>query len=357
MTHVRVKGFKIFADRHGKMRCYHRKTLTALDLSEAPIGSLEFFAECARIDELAKMAGPAKGGTLGLLINEYRASEAFLEAIGARSRSDYQKVFDYWQPIADTPLVKFDSALIARIRDAAGKKHGRRFGTYVKQVFSLLFEWGRERGHLTGNPAFGMKGLRRRKGEPEANRPWTDGERHAVETALPAHMALPFSLMANLGLDPQDALSLPKTAIKDGAIDTRRGKTAQPVWMPLPEPLKEALAKAPQHDAITLCANSKGKPWTVSGYRASWRPIKLRLEKTGAVGPALTLKGLRHTVASIITEMGYDERSVADYLGQKTTEMARHYSRRADRTKKVSAIVTNFDAEVNKRRSKVVKPC
>jgi hypothetical protein len=28
MTHVRVKGFKIFKDRHGRMRCYHRATGT-----------------------------------------------------------------------------------------------------------------------------------------------------------------------------------------------------------------------------------------------------------------------------------------------------------------------------------------
>jgi len=48
--------------------------------------------------------------------------------------------------------------------------------------------------------------------------------------------------------------------------------------------------------------------------------------------------------------------SSAGYPGQKTPEMARHYSRRADRTNKVTAIVTNFDLEVNKRRSKTVKP-
>lgn len=26
MTRVRVKGFKMFTDRHGKQRCYHRHT-------------------------------------------------------------------------------------------------------------------------------------------------------------------------------------------------------------------------------------------------------------------------------------------------------------------------------------------
>jgi integrase len=40
---------------------------------------------------------------------------------------------------------------------------------------------------------------------------------------------------------------------------------------------------------------------------------------------------LRHTVAVILRECGYDERTIADALGQKTIEMARLYARGADR--------------------------
>ena len=39
MTRVSVKGFKIFDDRHGKPRCYHRATRTPIDLVAAPLGS------------------------------------------------------------------------------------------------------------------------------------------------------------------------------------------------------------------------------------------------------------------------------------------------------------------------------
>jgi len=54
MTKVRVKGFKIFKDRHGKQRCYHRETGHKVDLSHAPIGSAEFFAECETIRAIAE---------------------------------------------------------------------------------------------------------------------------------------------------------------------------------------------------------------------------------------------------------------------------------------------------------------
>jgi|SRR3954469_9319554 hypothetical protein len=101
MTIVRVKGFQIFKDRHGRLRCYHRKTRQSVDLFKAPIGSPEFFAESARIAALATSTEP-KPGTLGLLIAAYRAHPAFTD-LAPRTKSDYQAAFDYLKPIADTP--------------------------------------------------------------------------------------------------------------------------------------------------------------------------------------------------------------------------------------------------------------
>jgi integrase len=92
------------------------------------------------------------------------------------------------------------------------------------------------------------------------------------------------------------------------------------------------------------------------GFASSWFPIRKRLEQQRLIEPGLTHKGLRHTVATILAEMGNDERTIADMLGQKTIEMARHYSRRADRTRKLTTVVTKLDVELKRRRTKVVKP-
>jgi hypothetical protein len=62
MTYVKIKGFQIFRDRHGRWRCYHRKTHIAIDLQQAPLGSDEFMAECARIKALAGAGGDVKPG-------------------------------------------------------------------------------------------------------------------------------------------------------------------------------------------------------------------------------------------------------------------------------------------------------
>ena len=126
------------------------------------------------------------------------------------------------------------------------------------------------------------------------------------------------------------------------------------MFWPAPAELVAIAAQAPTHNAVTLCATSAGTPWTMSGYRASWRKVRLKLEEQGRVGSGLTLYGLRHTVAVILREIGYDERTIADALGQKTIEMARHYAKGADLKPKMRGVVTSFDAELAKRRTKVV---
>jgi hypothetical protein len=60
------------------------------------------------------------------------------------------------------------------------------------------------------------------------------------------------ALMAFTGLGPGDALRLPRTFYKDGAIATRRSKTNEPVYWPAPAPLRAILEAAPKHDAIKL---------------------------------------------------------------------------------------------------------
>jgi integrase len=354
MPYVRVKGFQIFRDRHGKQRCYHRKTRAAIDLEKYPIGSAEFLAECNRIAALDRQTGPVRPGTLGALITQYRTHSAFQD-LAPLTQSDYQRCFDYLQPIADTPLVRFDRPLSVRMRDQAGQRHGRDFANKLKAVVSVVFGWGFERGYVELNPAEKVKNIRRRKDAPRANRPWNDEERYAVLEVAPASLKVPLALSMYCGLRESDALRLTKDAYDGTTLKTHTRKTGQLVVWPVPASLKAILDDAPPNDAPTLAVNSRGNSWTEDGFRTSWRKLRLRLEATGKVAPGLTIHGLRHTVAIILREEGFDERTIADALGQKSETMARHYSRDADLTEKMAAVVKRFDAAENRRRPKVVK--
>lgn len=115
MTVVRVKGGKRYKDRHGKWRCYHRKTRTAI---KAEYGTAEFFVELASLNAMVASKLTPKAGTLGGLITAYRSGPRF-QTRAPRTRSDYQKVFDYLKPLEDVPLLRVDSALVVGIQEKA----------------------------------------------------------------------------------------------------------------------------------------------------------------------------------------------------------------------------------------------
>lgn len=364
MTLVRLKGFKIYKDRHKIWRCYHRATGIAVDLKQFDLGTAQFFAECSRIAGLNKLSAEKKIGSLGSLIKSYRAHHDFL-GLSPRTRYDYNRCFDYLKPIEDTVLSAFTSPLVVKIRDKAAQKMDRKWGNYVKTCLSLVFAWGVERGHLSVNPAFGIKGIKRPKDAPDVNPPWSDENRNIVLAEIPHAIDVEIHLMMFCGLDPGDVVKLPPTAIKDGKLNTRRQKTKEPIWVDLPDPVIKAIARAendqgyaPKPDSISFCTNTRGKPWTKSGLDSAWQKYRSRLirECKLPTDTSLTLKGLRHTVATILAEMGYDERTIADMLGQKTVEMARHYSRHANKTKKLTAVVQHLNAEIALRDQKVVYP-
>lgn len=55
-------------------------------------------------------------------------------------------------------------------------------------------------------------------------------------------------------------------------------------------------------------------------------------------------------------EAGLDDQTIADFLGQGTDQMARHYSKGAKLDRKMEDAARKFGAAVNDRRTKSVKP-
>lgn len=352
MTVVRLKGLKRFKDRHGKWRTYHRATGLPI---HAELGTPAFLAEFASLESKIKPRPAARPGTLHGLISVYRQSDAFL-GLARETRRDYERVFEFLKPFGELRLAELTSPHIASLRDKAKAKHQWRFANHVRATLSTMCSRGIELGLLDRNPCTGVRSVPRPKALPPANRPWTDVEREIIMDALPAHMRPPMALMMYAGLGPKDALTLPRTAYKDGAIEHRRSKTGVRISFPLSATARQLISDAGHHDAITLCATKSGRPWTVDGFSASFRKIKDKLESEGQIGAGLTLYGLRHTVAVILREMGHSDRTIADMLGQTEPRMALHYAKGADLRKNNAATAASLETEMNARRTKLVKP-
>lgn len=356
-VHVKIKGFKIFKDRHGKPRCYHRASGEAVDLIKFPFESTEFLGECGRISALTSPNATPRPGSLGLLIKEFRASQQWQE-LKPKTREWYEMGFEYLRPISDTSLLRFKPSLVVKIRDKAFKKKGWYFANLVKTTLSMLFAWGVERDYLEFNPAKQIKKIKRPKQLARANRPWTKYEREIVLAEADAHTKPVLGALLYVGFDPCDAVRLSKAKYNGEAFDFSRQKTGNPVWKPAPKALKKIIAEMPVHDAITLFANSYGNPWTKSGFDSYWHKFKKSLEERGLIERGLTLKGLRHTHATMLRESGASHGEVADALGDKSESMGRWYSRDADLKAGQSKVIKAFDKqhEFVKPLKKSVKP-
>ena len=151
------------------------------------------------------------------------------------------------------------------------------------------------------------------------------------------------------GLRKGDVVSLSRSAIRDGRLWRKTGKTGQEISVPLHPDLMAILAAAPRHDAVTVAATIRGTPWTVSGFNSTFIKFIGRLEAAGKVEPGLTFHGLRHTCGTLLAEAGYDIDSVRRWLGQKTLAMAIHYSNTADTSEKLRGLMGGFDPLGTKR--------
>jgi len=72
------------------------------------------------------------------------------------------------------------------------------------------------------------------------------------------------------GLRKGDALTVTWTAIRDGRLWKRTDKTGQQISIPLHPDLSKLLEASGQNDAVTIATTSRGKPWTNSGFNASF---------------------------------------------------------------------------------------
>lgn len=347
MPTINFKGLKVYVS-NGKTYAYHRASGKRI---KAALGTPQFFLEFARLDQEFKAPRPNPTGlvTWGQLAHDYQASPKFRSGLAERTKRDYHKVFDYLDPLAEMELSQWTRGFTVQLRDKAHLKHGWRFANHVLTAVSAAFTWAvkSELFPEDKHPVRKVDPVPRPKNAGESNRPWEDEEWRVVTSRAPKHLLAPILLCGLLGWREGEALSRPKTDYDrtNKTIKRIASKSGILVETPAPEPIVKALEAIMPHDGITLLVNSRGRPWTENGFRASVFKFLRKLEAEGAVGEGLTIHGLRHTVATRMREIGWDLDTIKDMLGQKTAGMAGHYSRRADLRKKLKAVVSGMSEE------------
>ena len=346
MPLIKIKGVKAYSSK-GKVYAYHRASGTQI---KATYGSPEFFAELKALND-KHTTQPSNGGgpgTWGALVTEYKGSTRFRKELGRRTRSDYDEIFEWLKGIDDMPLSDIDKAFVIDLRDKAHDKKNWHFANAMLTAMGAVFTWAGDRKKAPTHPVRGVKRVKRPKGKPRANRPWAKDEWTVVVQSAPKHLLAPILLFGVLGWREGEAIARPVTDYDrtNKTIKRISSKNGKEVRTPVPAVVAAALDALLPHDAITLLVNSRGRPWTEDGFRASFFKFIRKLETEGKVGRGLTAHGLRHTCATVMKELGVPKELRKEWLGQNSDGMAEWYSRDADMQQQFSELVKKIDEGV-----------
>lgn len=314
----------------GTFYVYHRTTGAQL-CPKYSFRSPEFFAAYAREEE--KRSGSTihcVEDTIGSTIRAYKAS-AFYTRLRPRTKKDYERTLNWLSPLDGMPLRLIQRRFLVELRARAFNQHGWKFANDVIQMCSIILEQAVEEDRIKSNPARGIRKIPRPTELGIANRAWTQTEKEVVLRLAPPHLALPIAVARWTGLREGDVLSLPKTAFQNGVLRLTTAKRNVPVEIPCPNPLVDAISNAPPNDSIRLCANSRGKPWTQDGFRASFFRFIRSLESRGLVEEGLTFHGLRTSLAEELRSHHLDDRTIADALAHTSVSSTSTYLKSADR--------------------------
>jgi integrase len=348
---VRIKHIKKATGANGEAYYYDRISGKRI---KSEYGTAEFVAEVAELRkavEAQKQAMAKPEGTWGWLVEYWKSTPEWKNNLMQSTRDDYQRVLNYLAYLDPVPLKALDCARVVAIRNKAYERHKRRFANYVLAVISRAWNVGAAAGKAPhGNPTNKEQKIRRPKGLPDKNRPWTPAEFEAVFEAMPDHLQVAMMLAMWAGWREGDVCRMKRSAYDGASIQGRQGKTGDMVWMPCHSSLKTVLdaelERQPRTPEAPLVMTKRGGGhFTTDGFKASFYKVMRKLKERGTVTPGLTFHGLRTTLATLIADKGGDTRDIAAALGHATEAMAHHYARKADQKRRAAKAIALIDPE------------
>lgn len=255
--------------------------------------------------------------TLRALLDGYESSAEF-QKLATRSQIDYRA---HLRAIA-AEFGDFPSEALSDRRARAEfltwrdklATVSRRNADYRFAVFARALSWAYDRGLTGGNPLERIGRLYRSERNDSV---WTHEDEANFLKKAPAHLHLALTLALWTGQRQGDLLRLTWSAYDGQKIRLRQQKTGARVVIPAGAPLRAALDAAKRNKkAVSVLTTEGGRPWTNSGFRASWRKA---CEKAGIVG--VTFHDLRGTAVTRLAVAGCTVAEIATITGHSLRDV------------------------------------
>ncbi len=350
---IRLKYLISDVDRYGRRRYYVRVPGQKKVRIRADEGTEAFsraYHEAVKgvLPEPVKRVKPQ---SLAWLITHYFGSAEFTggaKATQVQRRSILGRIAK--SEHADKDCRTLTQAAVQAGRDARRKTPGAA-NNYLKAV-KALYAWGMEMGHVTHNPAIGVKRLK--VGE-SSWRPWTAEECATFEETHPiGTMARTIYALGRYGgLRRADIVQAGRQHRKDGVFALKQKKNGKWVEFEEPAELSEALDNAPI-TGMHFAENQYGNPFSEKGLGYRFKKWVL----AAGLPDDLSLHGLRKALGVSFAEHGATQEEIAAALGHTGIKTAEIYTKGAEKRRMASAAHakthrTNGKEKVPLKRAKV----
>jgi integrase len=272
-----------------------------------------------------------RSGTLGAIIERWRSSQQW-RALKPTSQARYLRLINHLTDMSDVDVKALRRRHIIDLQDEFADAPATANG--LMSVLSLLLGLAVEWEYLAASPFTRIKRLKL-----GSHRRWLDEDVAHFLAAAPEPMRRAAVLVLETGQRRIDAIAMLRPG-PDGVLRHRQQKTGMLVEIPMSALLRAEIAEWTKgSDAVTILANTRGRPWTYGGFGASWDQA---LRDAGLSG-RLTFHGLRATFACRAVEAGMTLPQVMAICGWKSVKQAMHYLEDVNRAHNARAGIHQLD--------------
>lgn len=290
---------------------------------KAEFGTEEFAAEFRELTGVravtlaAKPAAPSlSGAMLPSLLASYRNAREFTK-LKASTQEAYGWHLDAISAHFNTfPIAAIDQKgarnAFLSWRDKLAERSPRT-ADFRMTVLARALNWAVNRELIQNNPCVkpGKTYAVDRRGNV-----WTEKHEAALLAAASPQLALVFLLGLYTGQRQGDILDMRWDQYDGEFIRLTQGKTNEAVAVPVAARLK-AVLDGLERNGPFICLNSRGKPWDNSGFRASWRKLKIK----AGITDDLHFHDLRGTAVSRMFLEGVAEADIAAITGHSLSDV------------------------------------
>lgn len=331
-------------DRSGRKRWYVRlvvdgknkkRRIRAKEGSEAWVAEYNAILEDLRSSVVVRPKNPYVAVySLHWLINQYLTSAEFAEAKPATQTQRRSILLRIARESGHLDCRTLTRDAVQAGRDKRAKTPGA--ANNMIKVVKSLYAWGMDAGHVSHNPAEGVKRL---KMGDSTWKPWTTTQREAFKAAHPygTTARTAFHLAFDGGLRRSDVVRIGRQHRDDTHLRIEQKKTGRMVAIMVTLDMAEALDSAPS-SGLHYIETANGKPYSEKGFGAAVR----RWVKEAGLPPGLTLHGLRKADGVRMAESGATENEIAAKLGHSDTRSASIYTKGADQQRLSDAAIRRY---------------